>query len=100
MKTKHTPATPLPWEALGDMVHCGDDHPRIIAASFDRSAASKRGDEQNAAYAAHACNEYPKLVEDRAKLVEALREVRREMVGKQFIVGPINRLLREIGEDA
>jgi hypothetical protein len=30
---------------------------------------------ENAAYIAHACNEYPKLVADRAKLVEALRHL-------------------------
>ena len=96
---KHTPATPLPWEALGEMVHCGGDHPRIIAATFDRSAGNKQRDQQNARYAAHAANNYPIAI---AFLKQAIDLYLDAPSGRKFAVTfpavEIETFLRSIGE--
>ena len=53
---KHTPATPLPWQAVQSDVR-GYGNPRGIVYSDDDTLP------QDAAYIAHAANAYPRLVE-------------------------------------
>ena len=103
---KHIPATPLPWEALGEMVNCGGDHPRIIAATFDGSAGNKQRDQQNASYAAHAANAYPRLIaalRATCQAIEASEGYEQERTGEYDAMPEPSRdaaetLLRDLGE--
>ena len=87
--TRHTPATPLPWEVIratdqrtGTMV-CGG---KPFNGATHAPAIVKRagiGTHEDAAYIAHTANAYPKLV-------EALRMCDNDHAGT---------LLRELGEE-
>ena len=54
------PGTPLPWEVDREIVlwQAGDDELEEVATASRLSACT-----HDAAYIAHACNAYPKLVE-------------------------------------
>lgn len=74
MKTNESikPATPLPWKdanADGEFI-TGDG---VLIARFLRGSFHDR--EQDAAYIVAACNAYPRLLAERERLVEALREI-------------------------
>lgn len=80
------PATPLPWivrslrnrpgecfvqgQRPADMAYA----PEIMGDDYEGFGGGEAKD-KDAAYIVAACNEYPKLVEDRAKLVAALSDV-------------------------
>ena len=86
---KHKPATALPWEVDEEATVCGNNS----AVAFTRRRESAYMDE-DAAYIAHACNAYPKLV-------EALREAIGGM--EDFGAGDMRSraiaALRELGEE-
>jgi hypothetical protein len=100
MDTNHKPATPLPWiydiERTPATPICTADRREWIASPFRRV-----GEEQDAAYIAHACNAYPRLV-------AALREVLAEHAGDRLNVradfsklnvkAQASKLLNELGE--
>jgi hypothetical protein len=68
--TKHTPATPLPWHHVKALDKRSDGYIRSGLPLVGSPAVCKvmwvtpySLHTQNAAYIAHACNAYPKLVE-------------------------------------
>lgn len=81
--TKHTPATPLPWLADDLPVHASLNKPRL---------------RQNRAYAAHAANSYPKLVEALRHLEHVASTRDRQAIEDALITA--RDLLRELGEVA
>ena len=95
------PATALPrnlavrWSDTKAYLESSDGE--RLATAFDSVA----GNQFEAI--AHACNEYPKLVEDRAKLVEALRLAADDLLDGDYEIragysSELRALLREIGE--
>ena len=66
--TTNKPATPLPFRVSLETPSRG----AYIKSGKDRLGTVKL--EDDAAYIVAACNAFPQLVEDRARLVEALRE--------------------------
>ena len=69
------PATPLPYhvEDDTDIYSVGGF---FVATTFvPESAVGTRIEYEHAAYIVAACNAYPQLVDDRARLVEALHEI-------------------------
>ena len=121
------PATPLPWT----VAQAGDPNnvPRIMSPAggvavlcinrFMGDKGPSKDELQQAAYIVAACNAYPRLVADRARLVEALRDAIPALIllgnyiGNDWkggggieafdrcaIIGQARALLREIGEDA
>ena len=113
------PATPLPWESPG-----WDGDARIICASpkGKRRTLAHIEDmpdigvsaDANATYIVAACNAYPQLVADRARLIAALQKTN-ELVARGHVEGAYNAiaagpqyaervmaatasLLRELGE--
>lgn len=89
---KHKPATPLPWETSTNQHQQWD----VCAADAGDMVADLMGcdgQEQNAAYIAHAANAYPRLVVALQRIVndgDALR-------GDE-IAGWAAETLRELGE--
>lgn len=64
METKIKPATPLPWREarageIGTNVLAGE---QIVASTDTHRYTAGERELQNAAYIAHACNAYPRLV--------------------------------------
>lgn len=107
--TKHTPATPLPWK----VVQAGDPNnvPRIMSEKggvavlcvnrFMGEKGPSKEEMQQAAYLAHACNAYPKLVEALREATESLDDLLRAPKAKHFRQEEATRfyaLLRELGE--
>ena len=89
MKTKHAPATPLPWN---DLYVCTGALP-----------AAKR--EHDVAYAFHAANAYPKLVEELRRMVEQWGRISDTQRLAAVIAGydadqTARALLRSLGEEA
>jgi hypothetical protein len=98
--TKHTPATPLPWKAVGPKT--AEQH--VIMSATENVGAFLRID---ADYAAHAANAYPKLVKALRELVAERNSIAEELADRNGITitdhGERERtyaLLRELGEDA
>ncbi len=90
MNTKHTPATPLPWSAeeRGLTIH----RQVVVGKGLVCQVSRRAGQAENAAYIAHACNAYPRLV-------EALRgclKGRSDADSPQFVLA--RALLVELGE--
>lgn len=82
METKHAPATPLPWRTL---------------AALEMQRAHLR--EPNVAYAIHAVNEYPRLVDALRDLMlrcDGAEGVRAD--GSNIQTMQAHALLDEIGE--
>jgi len=112
MTPKRKPATPLPWKIPSQL------SPEIFAATHEQGhnipvgsvQTFRGGGAQDAEYIVHACNTYPDLVRDRARLLEALRgaENRAQELGDRGgkvdalecsgIAEGIRALLRELGE--
>jgi uncharacterized iron-regulated membrane protein len=86
MNTKAKPATPLPWKLSGLYDIRGESQGEPIISST--AHFSEQTAEVNIAYANHAANAYPKLV-------EALRNVHPGMLH----FDKITDLLRELGEE-
>jgi len=109
MATKHTPATPLPWEAkflpFAPPQTIGARAPNgslDLVASLAESVAQGENRAQNATYIVAAANAYPRLV---AALQDA--EFLMRQAGKfpgtmqdsfQRSAGDASALLRELGE--
>lgn len=101
MTARHKPATPLPFRIAAVSPARHPSYP--IAASIEGRTvevgrvyiAARGGSDKDAAYIAHACNAYPKLV-------DALQD----MAAYQRLVGGpenskfkhVQTLLRELGE--
>ena len=94
------PATPLPWKALRDYypekATSDEFSPYIVAADGSNVAAAmmqprERDFLANRAYIAHACNNYPKVV-------EALRGVLNSGARSSLERG--YAILRELGESS
>jgi hypothetical protein len=84
--TKHTPATPLPWEHSMQYVQAVEGH-MSLAHCYGGG---------NSSYIAHACNAYPKLV-------EALRSFNVPRIADDDCAPHLlaaRALLRSLGEDA
>jgi hypothetical protein len=84
--TDTKPATPLPWKMFDPGFTDEFNWPwyRIGTEEFESLAvvepgcleAFEAGDpKQNAEYIVHACNNFPQLQEDKARLIEALEKV-------------------------
>ena len=87
MTTKHTPATPLPWKGPSS-VKSSMFPPFLIRGEIPTA---------DAAYIAHACNSYPKLVEALRDCAEWLCEAHQG--SDQWERGHAARaLLSELGE--
>ena len=106
--------TPLPWEAYitkepfrNAIMHDGTIFAEVHGTDYRRDPA-------DAAYIVHACNTYPQLVADRARLIAALQKTN-ELVARGHVEGAYNAiaagpqyaervmaatasLLRELGE--
>jgi hypothetical protein len=94
MTVKHQPAIRLPWTAVAnEVIARGNKIDRGIATA----SGPKEAGDKDAAYIAHACNAYPKLVEE-------LREAdARERISKRIpndFETNISSLLRALGEAA
>lgn len=66
MSARHAPATPLPWRTVASYQPATkreEMSPYLLAADGDNVAASALRGVDDAAYIAHACNAYPRLVE-------------------------------------
>ena len=100
------PSTPLPWTAYaltvnGDSLEVCEvaDH---VHADHDNSADAP----QNAAYIAHACNAYPRLVEALRSTLGKLADHATRQDDPQYIYAATKHhddvlaLLRSFGEDA
>ena len=106
MTTAHKPATPLPWALTRKPSSGGGQNEieaapgnilknRLIAVNWSYGDA----DDRNAAYIAHACNSYPRLVEALRNLREAISNV--SIPVDSFDALPtqeVDALLRELGE--
>ena len=103
------PATPLPWRVA--LFKRSDWHVvggTVKADDYPRAAISKR--EDDAAYIAHACNAYPRLVEEARRasktfcwllnLARAGELPKIEALLAMDAPHSLKELLREIGEDA
>lgn len=84
------PATPLPWKTLADIVVSVGGKSEITVADFMGALEPRLA---NSAYAAHACNAYPKLVE---ALREACFDLRRHEA--TVSASEAEQVLRELGE--
>jgi hypothetical protein len=89
------PATPLPWLPHNMWIGGNAKGPYAYPVGVDSDTAA-----QNAAYIAHACNAYPKLVE--ALLAE--REEHKRFIDTDGYhaqrISSINALLAELGEQS
>ena len=104
------PATPLPWilthqesfDYCFDIVSPQPDGGVYIASTgSSKDVDSPCG--KNAAYIVAACNAYPQLLDDRARLLEALREIVCPTMDAWHNLTSTNAakaraLLRELGE--
>ena len=104
MTTKHTPATPLPWETTS-MV--GDEwHERVVRRGWPSSELRDLdcGNHQDAAYIAHAANAYPKLVEALLESADDANRAGGSRADLNSILDAISlrarSVLIELGEDA
>ena len=121
------PATPLPWKhEQHDARICisGCEHlhgvyvehsnPSHNIAGTVKEILAENCEPDDAAYIVHACNVYPQLIADRARLIEALQKTN-ELVARGHVEGAYNAiaagpqyaervmaatasLLRELGE--
>ena len=103
MTTKHSPATPLPWQAAAG----GKDVYWLVNNPTEPYAAKTVGEhaEQDAAYIAHACNAYPTLVERIRNSLLAHDEMDDDDGNGPITCtcqqcGTNRALLRSLGEDA
>jgi hypothetical protein len=72
MPTARTPASKLPWYVYSDTdILSAGDHP--VATTHWDGAFGTSDEYADAAYIVEACNAYPRLLAERAQLVEALR---------------------------
>ena len=104
------PATPLPWHVTHqrhtdqsfDVVSLCTMGGATVVAATGKSADAMSPNGRDAAYIVAECNAYPQLVEDRRRLVEALREVYAVEEGPGETDRPqwvkIRALLKELGE--
>ena len=120
MTTKHKPATALPWEATrrddpsGKNWICSDVGQAVNLGGLvvTRTLSPAANGFEDAAYIAHACNAYPKLIEalrsmeqwardlseqSDANALDGLERLRREHC---LQYNDARALLRELGEDA
>jgi hypothetical protein len=94
--TKHTPATPLPWKAVGPKT--AEQH--VIMSATENVGAFLRID---ADYAAHAANAYPKLVEALRTVAPIIERFAAEADPQNSVLDQrrdeLRALLRELGEE-
>ena len=67
--TELKPATPLPWETIGEPIA------DAIIGHKQTTPMAYIGHPENAAYIVTAANAYPRLMAERRELVEALRHL-------------------------
>lgn len=97
--TTFKPATPLPLRFLPDDWNYIVDANGNIVAEIPCQVVEK--DMELGDYIVRACNEYPKLIEDRARLVEALRSIANRVppnVAGDGATETARAVLRELGE--
>ena len=91
--TTNKPATPLPYRYLRDEGQfIVDANGNIVAEIPCQGVSPEHGD-----YLTAACNAYPKLIEDRARLVEALQNLATGVPTHEDYYRA-QALLRELGE--
>jgi hypothetical protein len=99
--TKHTPATPLPWATRKPAkanIYTLTDNTAAIAMATHHHGTQKQF--ENAAYIAHACNSYPRLVEALREHIAYLgKDVPSYDCGKRRSYDAARALLRELGEE-
>ena len=103
------PATPLPWTSVAPSatrnvssfsIRSGD-RPIAALSYYPYTQEARNRTEADAAYIVAACNAYPQLLDDRRRLVEALRCVAigpRPGAWPNVAVNNARALLAEIGE--
>ncbi len=95
--TKHTPATPLPWETLpaarSNLVHVETSTDHAPVCSLPKARAD------DAAYIAHAANAYPKLVEALRDAANGLDTTGQTTPQSNAARNNARALLRELGEE-
>ena len=100
------PATPLPWHVTHqrhtdqsfDVVSLCTMGGATVVAATGKSADAMSPNGRDAAYIVAACNAYPQLVEDRRRLVEALRDAALRLEAADRGAADLRALLRELGE--
>jgi hypothetical protein len=88
-----TPATPLPWKSH----HI--DHWYITAVAMMVGDSSEQ--RENAEYAVHACNAYPKLVDARQQAVLQIAYMQSKFTATgtgNAVIAQSEALLRELGQ--
>ncbi len=96
--TAHKPATPLPWAAQPIGVAGKNNDIPISSIEPNVTDATHA---QDAAYIAHACNAYPRLVEALRQALDFIADRSDDLdEGEQHAVGSADALLRELGEGA
>ena len=85
------PATPLPWKCkqVGDTG--GKNQVGVYEIRHEPWRVAEYANDEDAAYIAHACNAYPKLV-------EALRSIAKLAWGGKLQQYAAQAILRELGE--
>lgn len=109
--TKQTPATPLPWHTqLGSESFYRIHERRLVTSGrglegthISKMMHDERG-EKDAAYIAHACNAYPKLVEVLRMVAPIIERFAGEAEPQNSVLDQrrdqLRALLRELGESA
>jgi hypothetical protein len=99
--TKHTPATPLPWQhgkdRSGRIRIFGPDGIECVRALW-KCVKTKEQRDANRAYIAHAANAYPKLVEAARYLAAMVEDINERHAQQGRVM--VQELLRSLGEDA
>ncbi len=99
MTTKHTPATPLPWQGYTSGYDLS-----IVARQHTLAEKVCRGiGASDAAYIVHTANAYPRLVEALREWIKLAPELMEQLPGAYEEVVRLRRnadyfLLRELGE--
>lgn len=106
MSTKHTPATPIDFRAEGNTVKAVSHGVWFTIARCLYAKLTRAGNEQNAAYIAHASNAYPRLVDAARKARLLVKDNGALFKSETLHRGAVHEmnavvatLLRELGEE-
>jgi len=105
MTSKHSPATPLPWIALGVNLRLaiyGEQSQHMVASVRDDRDNATASDIQDADYLTHAANAYPQLVSALRSGIDSLGQFVKlgRIPENNQGLRDMRALLRSLGEDA